>query len=162
MFRTFAIGTLAALTLTTAGLAANTPSVKTIKVEVELEAIANPKAAAYWTSIADDLENAIVARITDQIAEDGIALKIDLQEVSLSGGFSEMLGIADTRLVGDVIMTHETDNSRFGAYKLTVDVNAAMPMLPPDTDVTVMPADSRVYYDAMIATFADGVVERLK
>jgi hypothetical protein len=162
MFRTFAIGTLAALTLTTAGLAANTSSVKTIKVEVELEAIANPKAAAYWTSIADDLENAIVARITDQIADDGIALKIDLQEVSLSGGFAEMLGIADTRLVGDVIMTHETDNSRFGAYKLTVDVNAVTPILPPDTDVTTMPADSRVYYDAMVATFADAVVERLK
>ncbi len=162
MFRTFAIGTLAALTMTTAVLAADAYSVKTIEVEVELEAITNPKAAAYWTSIADDLENAIVARITDQISDEGIALKIDLHEVSLSGGFEEKVGLSETRLVGDVIMTHETDNTRFGAYKLTVDVNSATPLLPPDTDLTTMPADSRVYYDAMIAAFADGVVQRLK
>lgn len=162
MFRTFAIGGLAALALTTATFAQVAPTVKTIDVEVELDAIGNPAAAKYWTSVADDLENAIAARITDQIAEDGIKLMIDLEEVSLSGGFAETLGLAETRLIGDVIMTHATDNSRFGAYKLTVDVNAATPLLPAGVDVTTLTADSREYYDAMIQTFAAGVVERLK
>lgn len=162
MFRTLAIGGLAALTLSTAAFAQATPTVKAIEVEVELDAIGNPAAAEYWTSVADDLENAIVSRITDQIADDGIKLAIDLEEVSLSGGFAETLGLAETRLVGDVVMTHATDNARFGAYKLTVDVNAATPMLPEGVDVTILAADSREYYDAMIAAFATGVVERLK
>lgn len=159
MFRTLAIGSLAALAFTTAGTAATD---KSVDVEVELSAIENPRAAKYWTSIADDLENAIVAKIADQVADDGIDLKIDLEEVWLSNGFEEKLGLADTRLVGDVSMTHASDNSRFGSYELTVDVNTALPLIPADVDVTVLPADSRVYYDAMIAAFAQGVVDRLK
>lgn len=159
MFRILAIGSLAALAFTTAGTAA---TVKSVDVEVELSAIENPRAAKYWTSIADDLENAIVAKVADQVSDDGIDLKIDLEEVWLSNGFEETLGLADTRLVGNVSMTHATDNSRFGTYELTVDVNTALPLIPADVDVTVLPADSRVYYDAMIAAFAQGVVDRLK
>jgi hypothetical protein len=162
MFRAFAIGGLAALTLTTAALAQTGPTVKSVDVSVELDAIGNPAAAAYWTTVADDLENAIVARLTDRIADDGVNIIIDLNEVSLSGGLTEQLGVADTRLIGDVKMTHDSDNSRFGAYELTVDINSSTPMFPPELDVTTIPADSRVYYDAMIATFANRVVERLK
>jgi DNA repair protein RadC len=43
-----------------------------------------------------------------------------------------------------------------------LDVNAALPMIPAGVDVVTLPADSRVYYDAMIAAFAQGVVDRLK
>lgn len=162
MYRTFAIGTLAALTLSTAAMAATPPTVKSIDVDVELEAIENPKAAAYWTSIADDLENAIAKLLTEQIADDGVDIKIDLQEVELSGGFDEAMGLAETRLVGDVAMVHDSDNSRFGAYTLTVDINAAKPLIPADVDLVTLPADTRVYYDAMIQAFAQGVVDRLK
>ena len=162
MYRTFAIGTLAMLTLSTAALAATTPTVKSIDVDVELEAIENPKAATYWTSIADDLENAIAKLVTEQIADDGVDIKIDLQEVELSGGFDEAMGLAETRLVGDVAMIHDTDNGRFGAYTLTVDINAVKPLIPADLDVSALPADTRVYYDAMIQAFAQGVVDRLK
>lgn len=159
MFRTFYIGSLAALAISTAAYAA---TVKSVDVAVELDAIGNEKAAAYWTSIADDLENAIVAKITDMVDDNGVEVKIDLEEVSLASGFEERLGLADTRLVGDVTMTHATDNTRFGAYQLAVDVNSVMPILPEGTDIVTVPADSRVFYDAMIESFAQGVVDRLK
>ncbi len=162
MYRILSIGALAALTLSTAAMAASPLTVKSIDVDVELEAIENPKAAVYWTSVADDLENAIVKLITEQIADDGVEVKIDVEEVSLSSGFEEAMGLADTRLVGQVAMVHPTDNSRFGAYELTVDINAAKPMFPQDIDLANLPADSRVYYDAMIQAFAQGVVDRLK
>ena len=160
--RTLVIGGLAALSLTTAAFGATEPTVKSVDVEVDMEAIDNSAAAAYWTAIADDLENAIVARITDQVADEGVKVKVDIEEVSLSSGFTDTLGLEDTRLVGDVIMTHDTDNGRFGAYKLTVDVNAARVLIPEGTDLVSLPADTRVYYDAMIKAFAEGVVERLK
>lgn len=159
MFRTLVISGIAALSVSTAAYSA---TVKSVDVEVELDAIENPKAAAYWTSIADDLENSIVARITDQIADDGVEVKIDLEEVSLSNGFEDRVGLADTRLVGTVVMVHPTDNTRFGTYELTVDVNSAMPLIPAGVDVVTLPADTRVFYDAMIAAFAQGVVDRLK
>lgn len=159
MFRKIAISGLAALTVSTAAFAA---TVKTIDVEVELDAVDNVQAAAYWTSLADDLENAIVARITDQIADDGVDLKIDIEEVSLSNGFQDTLGLADTRLIGDVTMTHASDNTRFGAYELTVDVNSSIKMMPEGVELADLPTDTKVYYDAMIAAFAQGVVDRLK
>lgn len=162
MYRNFAISTLAALAISTAAVAQTPPTVKSVDVDVELEAISNPDAAVYWTAIADDLENAIVKRLTDQIAEDGVEIKIDLEEVELSGGFTEAMNLAETRLVGNVAMIHATDNGRFGSYILTVDVNAARPLLPEDTDLVALPADTRVYYDAMVEAFAQGVVERLK
>lgn len=162
MTRMFAITGLAVLTLGTAGFADTLPTVKSIQVDAELGSIENPAAAAYWTTISDDLENAIVAQLTDRIADDGVKVTIDLEEVSLSGGFAEAANLAETRLVGDVTMTHDSDNTRFGTYQLTVDINAAKPFIPEGMDVTTIPADSKVYYDAMIATFADGVVQRLK
>lgn len=161
MFRTIAIGGITALTLTTAVFAA-TPTVKSVEVDVDIAAIDNPAAATYWSTIADDLENAIVGLVSDQIADDGVDIKIDLEEVSLSNGFTDQLGLADTFLVGNVVQTHATDNTRFDGYDLTVDVNAAKALIPADVDVVSLPADSRVYYDAMIGAFAQGVVDRLK
>ncbi len=162
MFRSITISTLATLFLTTAAFAATEPTVKEVVVTVELAAIENVKAAAYWTTISDDLANAIVARVTDQISDDGISVTIDLEEVSLSNGFEAENGLAETRLVGNVTFSHATDNSRFDGFDLMVDVNAARTFIPADVDVITLQPDSRVYYEAMIATFAQGVVDRLK
>jgi hypothetical protein len=153
MTRIISAGIIAALLTSTAALAQDLPTVKSVDVSVELEAIGNEKAAAYWTSIADDLENAIVARITNQIADDGVDLTVDIEEVSLSNGFDETLGLADTRIVGTVVQRSETDERRSRTYELSLDVNQSIPMIP---------ADTRVYYDAMISAFAQEVVNRLE
>lgn len=162
MTRIFSVGVIAALLVSTAAVAQDLPTVKSVDVSVELAAIGNEKAAAYWTSIADDLENAIVARITNQIADDGVDLTVDIEEVSLSNGFEETLGLADTRLVATVVQKSDTDERRSRTYELALDVNQATPMIPADVDVTTLPADTRVYYDAMIAAFAEQVVTRLE
>jgi hypothetical protein len=162
MTRMISAGIIAALLTSTAAMAQDLPTVKSVDVSVELEAIGNEKAAAYWTSIADDLENAIVARITNQIADDGVDLTVDIEEVSLSNGFDETFGLADTRLVGTVVQRAETDPRRSRTYELSLDVNQSLPMMPADVDVTTLPADTRVYYDAMIAAFAQEVVNRLE
>ncbi len=162
MTRIISAGIIAALLTSTAAIAQDLPTVKSVDVSVELEAIGNEKAAAYWTSIADDLENAIVARITTQIADDGVDLTVDIEEVSLSNGFDETLGLADTRIVGTVIQRSETDERRSRTYELSLDVNQSIPMIPAGVDVTTLPADTRVYYDAMISAFAQEVVNRLE
>lgn len=162
MTRIISAGIIAALLTSTAAAAQDLPTVKSVDVSVELEAIGNEKAAAYWTSIADDLENAIVARITNQIADDGVDLTVDIEEVSLSNGFDETLGLADTRIVGTVVQRSDTDEIRSRTYELSLDVNQSIPMMPEGVDVTTLPADTRVYYDAMISAFAQEVVNRLE
>ncbi len=95
MYRTCAIGTLAALTLPTAALEPRSSTVKGIGVDVDLEASENPKVAACWTLIAGDLKNAITKLATRQSADDGVEVKIDRQRVERSGGFDAAMGNAD-------------------------------------------------------------------
>jgi hypothetical protein len=162
MTKVFSLPAMALLMASAAAYAQDLPTVKSVDVTVELEAIGNEKAAAYWTTIADDLETAIVERITNQIADDGVDLTVDIEEVSLSNGFDEVLGLADTRLAATVQQKSETDERRSRTYDLSLDVNASLPMMPADVDLASLPTDTRVYYDAMIAAFAEEVVKRLE
>ncbi|ESW62623.1 MAG: hypothetical protein Q27BPR15_00125 [Rhodobacter sp. CACIA14H1] len=160
LHRTLA-ATLAATFLATATLAQEPTTVREVDVEVDLGAIANPAAATYWTNVADDLENAIVARITDRTDPDGVRIAIDIEEVSLASLYENLTDIADTRMVGQVNITSDTDNTKFNAYELSVRVEEALPFFPPGTVVTAIVRDTPEYYRAMIEAFADAVVRRL-
>ncbi len=162
MIRNSFAGLLLATALVAPAFAQNAPSVKSIDVTVDIASVQNAAAAAYWGQLETDLENAILARVQKQIADDGVDIVIDISEVELSNGFQEVFGVAETRLVGSVKMVHATDNSRFDAYNLTVDVNAAVPLLPEGFILSATKADTKEYYDAMVNAFAKGVAVRLK
>lgn len=159
------IKTLAAalvLATTLPAMAADPTPVKGIAVTTELSAVSNEAAAAYWATLDTDLKTALATRLANRIGDTGAEIVIDIQEVSLSNGFTEKLGLADTRIVGDIVVTDEDDNRRNQFYTLTIDVNRATPMLPAGTDVTTLPADTRVYYTAMVDAFAENVVDNLR
>ena len=162
MIRNSFAGLFLATALVLPAMAQDAPTVKSIDVTVDIAAVKNEAAAKYWGQLETDLEGAILAKVQPQIADDGIDISIDISEVELSNGFQEVIGIADTRLVGAVKMTHASDNSRFDTYELTVDVNAATPLLPEGFVLSTATVDTKEYYDAMINAFADGVVKRLK
>lgn len=161
MFRTTLASLLVASSLVTAAAAEGAPTVKEIDVTVDLAAVQNAQAAAYWANLETDLENAIASRIADRVAEDGVKVGVDVSEVELSNGFTDRLNLADTRILAKVTMTHDSDNTRFGAYDLSVDVERIRPLLPAGMDVTVITPDTRAFYDALIGAVADEVVARL-
>jgi len=161
MFSIRLVAATAALALAFPAFAAD-DMVKSIDVQTELTALTNVEAAKRFATFDADLEAAITARLVDRIAEKGVDILIDISEVELSNSLTEKLNLAETRLVGDVKITDEEDNSNFDAYQLTVDVNTATPFFPAGTDVTVLPMDSDAYYDAMIAAFADTVAQKLE
>lgn len=150
-----------ALAALAAGAQAAT-TVKEVEVEVDLTAIKNEQAGAYWTSVADDLENAIVARLTDRIAEDGAKISVDLNEVSLANSFETRLGLAEAVLEGNVTVTSLTDNSVFDAYDMQVSMENARTYLPAGSVEVVAFSGTPEYYAALIDAFADAVVVRLK
>lgn len=161
MFRTTIRAALAATLLMTTAYAKDAPTIKAVEVTADIAAIENPMAAKYWATLTDDLQNAILSRITNQISDDGANLSVDISEVELSNSFQEVLNVADTKLVGQVKVTSETDNTRFNTYELTVNVDQVAMLMPKGTDMAALTQDSREYYDAMINAFADGVVARL-
>ena len=160
MFRTVLM-TTTALFMATAAVAQDS-MVKEIDVTAEITAITNAEAAAYWTNVADDLENAIVARLVDRIGEDGSKISVDIDELSLANSFQNRLGLEDAVLVGQVNQTNETDNAKFESYLLTVTARTAQAFAADGTVLAGAFDDTPEYYAALIAAFADGVVARLK
>ena len=138
--------------------------VQSVNVTVDLEAIENERAAQYWTTVADDLETAIVSRLTDQIVEtNGASVSVDINELSLATAFQENLGIEDTTLVGQVSVLNLQDQSEREFYELTVDYDQAISFLPTaDGDIVAVSMGDKAYYDGMIEAFADNVVSKLQ
>jgi hypothetical protein len=145
--------------MATAAFAGPQDKVKEIEVLIDLPAITNPAAALRYSTVAADLQSAIAARLVDRISPDeGVKIGIDISEVELSNSFTEAVGSADTKLVANVNITDEKDNSNFRSYELTVNVDQAKALLPATDDLTQLSASSDDFYQAMIAAFADGTV----
>ena len=155
---------LTATALVAAPLAAfaQDATVKEIDVTVDISAVQNAEAAAYWGNLEKDLEGAILAKLTDRVADDGAKLSIDISEVELANGFQEAAGLADAMLKGSVNQTHDSNNARFNAYELTVDVKTAMPILGEGFVITAPDVDTTRVYNAMVETFAAQVAENVK
>lgn len=160
MFKSLISPALLVLALAPAALA-EPVMVKSIDVLVDMTAVTNAAAATRFATFEGDLENALTARLVDRIAEEGVNVIVDISEVELSNSFTEARGLADTRLVGTVKITDVTNNTNYDAYELTVDVNSEVPFFPVGTDLVTLPVTSEVYYNAMIAAFANAVVVRL-
>lgn len=133
--------------------------VQSIEVNADLDALRNIEAARHWATLSEDLKNAIAARLIGQINEEkGADITINVDTVSLANSFEAVGGIAQSVLVGDVIVRDSPDDE---VYTLTVTFEQAGPFFVPGTDMSVITLDSREYYDAMINAFADHVVREL-
>ncbi len=162
MFTTTVRGLMAGLVIATAAPLSAETIVREVEVTADMDALQNSAAAAHWTNLSADLENAIVGALVGRTGEEGAKITVDIDEVELANSYQSSIGTADSRLVGDVAVTHDSDNTKFDAYELTVTFEDAGPFFLPGTDLTAITTDSQEYYDAMIATFADHVVRNLK
>ncbi|TKD15390.1 hypothetical protein FBT96_17375 [Rhodobacter capsulatus] len=159
--RLLTVATLIGVALSTAALASDDRKVSAIDVQIDLAALSNAAAARHYATIEADLENALTSRLVDRTDKDGLKITVDLSEFELSNSWKEAMNLADTRLVGTVSFTDAKNNSNFDNWQQTVDVNATARFLPEGTELAKLKPDSDVYYKAMIASFADAVVQRL-
>ncbi|WP_281859256.1 hypothetical protein [Litoreibacter halocynthiae] len=137
-------------------------SVSSVDVTVDLTAIKNESAAAYYTSIEEDLETAIVAKLTDQLSDDGASVVVDIDELSLANSFQSILGLEESELAGSVSVNNLNDNSQHQAYELTVSYLPAPIVFDPGEDIVIIRRDTTDYYIQMVDTFAEHLTEKLK
>lgn len=150
-----------AMAISGAGLVSAQTLVKEIDVDVDLTAIANVAAAEHFGTIDSDLKAALMSRLVDRIAEDGVTIGIDLSEVELSNFFEQEYDTAETRLVGQVNVTNKTQNTDFSSYELVIRVNDLGALAGAEARDLTLLQSSDEYYDMMIGAFADVVVRRL-
>lgn len=134
---------------------------KEIVVEMDLEAIVNPEAAAHYGTLATDLQGAIAARLVDRVADEGDTLTVDISEAELSNGFTDAVGLAETKLVGEVKIAGKATNALDNVFTLTVTIDRVRVFFPSGMDEATLTVSSEVYYTALIAAFADAVAVRI-
>lgn len=161
MFRSFLATSLTAALLATAAPVFGETMVKEVAVNADLTAIENAQAGAHWATLTDDLKNAIVSRLGSLASDEGAKLTVEIDSVELANTLQSAAGVADSRLIGQVIVTSQTDNTKFETYDLTVTFADAGPLFVKGTDLAKITSDSKEYYDAMIAAFAEHVVAKL-
>lgn len=155
--------TTATLFVAGAAMADPTP-IQQIDVKTDLDAIKNPAAAQYFANLDTDLEGEIAARLAPErlVKEGGSEVHIDVDALELASTWSNLNDISKSKLKGTVSVTSDTDNSKFDNYTLTVAYPDIIALLPPGTDLATLTTDSKTYYDAMVDTFAQHVVDHLK
>ncbi|MFP1645280.1 hypothetical protein [Pontitalea aquivivens] len=165
MFSKILIPTLSAGLISGAVLAEETP-IKSIDVTADIAVIENAEAAKFWGNLETDLEAAIAAEIApDRLVGakgEGSEITVDIDEIALSDTWATVTDLGESRLVGQVNVTSQTDNSKFDGYELSVAFKDALVFLPEGADVTLLTRDSAEYYAAMLQAFAEHVVDRLK
>ncbi len=162
MFRNSVAAFLMATAVAFPSFAQDMKPIREVEVTVDTAGISNAQAAAYWGTLQDDLKAAILTKVAPSEDEAAYVIKIRIDDVALANGFQEKLGLGETTLTGNVLVQDDKNHVGDDAYDLTVDVNAAKPLLPAGYDFTAADADTKVYYSAMVNAFADGVVTRLK
>jgi hypothetical protein len=160
MFRNSLIAlSFAALAGTTALAAVD--KVAEVTVTADVTAIQNEKAAAYWSNVAADVENAIVTRLVDRIEKGGATINVDLREVELASSFERAINASDAVLVGQVNVSNLNDNTNFNAYELSISLGTAASVSADGKALYYDTLDTPEAYQALVNSFADNVVKRL-
>ena len=162
----------ALIALVTSPLLANVDTVAKVDVSVDISAVNNAQAATFWANLEKDLENALVAKLTNRLPVeeikpdedgkiDGAQIIVDIREVELASAFERELNLGDAVLVGDVTIRDDTDMANTDTYELTVSLENAQVIVPEGMTV-VLSTDTTGAYTRLVEAFAEGVVTRLK
>ncbi|MGR3513523.1 MAG: hypothetical protein ACU0GG_12245 [Paracoccaceae bacterium] len=144
----------------TAALASDTHIIEDIDVQFEVESIESEVAAEFWSDLEGDLEEAILSRVADQLGENGSEITIDIDELAISNSFEGALG-TDSTLLAAVAIENETDPTKNSFYDLKVTVDESGSFQTEDGSTAIVTHEREAVYEAVVNTFADGVVKRL-
>ncbi len=135
-------------------------TVQSVEVSADLTSVDNLEAAQVWSNLSSDLETEIAERVIAHIDDDGATIKVDIDEISLANMFTQSLGGAESRLVGDVeIDAPGLFNKIY--YTLSVSADQAIAYYPAGTTPGEVSVDSDVYYTAMLEAFAENISKKL-
>lgn len=135
--------------------------IENVDVSFELSAIESPAAAQFWAQLEGDLETAIIERVATQTADEGSKVQIDIDEFMMSNSFAAALG-EESAITADIEVTNDTDPTKNSFYQLTVTLAEAGGFEPTAEGVAFKTIPEDVAYKAMIDTFAESVVTRLR
>jgi hypothetical protein len=129
-----------------------------VTVSADIASIENAAAAAYWATLPEDLQAAIVGQLVGRTDASGSKINVDISEIELSSSFERAIGAADGVLVGSVKVDDPNNNQMYDDYQIIVTLGSA-PMVSADgTQVVFSSLDEPQAYETLIQKFAEGVL----
>ena len=150
-----------ALAALSSPLAAQETPVERVDVTFDLQGVESKAAAEFWADLEGDLETEIVSLVADRIAESGSEIDIDIDEFDVSTSFQGALGV-DSVLTAAVSVKNDDDPAKNHSYDLRVKVDEAARLKRDSNGTELIAHDREDVYRAMVETFAEGVVRRLR
>ena len=138
-----------------------TRTVSDITVNTDLQAIGTAGAVQYWQTLDADLETALAEQFVGQIDPEGLAVVVDVDEISLANVYSA-LGSEQARLQGDVALLNPANEEVVNQYEVTASAAQGAVLPNPAGAVITVTADDEEYYDAVVRAFARGVAEQVR
>ncbi|MDA8587040.1 hypothetical protein N9L47_12385 [Rhodobacteraceae bacterium] len=160
MKRTLALIAATAI-LTTPVLAASDVIVTEVDVKFDLTAIDDQQASEFWSSLEDDLETAIIARLGDQIGPRGKTIEVDIEELAISSAFQGALGV-DSALIGNISISDPYNIGGKNEYELRVRLDESGRFETTEDGTQIVTHEREKVYNGVVDTFAATVVERLE
>ena len=137
-------------------------TVSDVTVTSDLSAVGSRDAARYWGNLEADLESAIAQEFLGQTSPEGVALAIDIDELSVANFFQSAAGADDARLTGDVAVLSGPNGEQVAYYTVSASANQAMGMMGVDQPVATIPATDAEFYSAVVEAFARGVASAVR
>jgi hypothetical protein len=157
----YALATMVAFSTLASSLAAQETPIQGVDVEFELQDVESKVASEFWADLEGDLEAEIIKLVANRIAEDGSDISIDIDEFDVSKTFQGAIGV-DSVLTGAVEVKNEGDTTKNSFYDLRVSVDEAAKLKRDGDGADLITHDREDVYRAMVETFAEGVVKRLR
>ncbi len=140
---------------------ADTAPVESVDVDFDIQAIESPAAAAFWTNLEGDLEEAILARVVERIEDEGSKIWIDVDEFNLSNSLQAALG-EDSTLKAGITVKNEADPTQNSFYDLSITLLEAGKLVQGNDGTEILTLPEAEAYRVMVNAFADNVVSRLE
>lgn len=150
-----------ALAALSSPLAAQETPVESVDVTFDLQDVESKVAAEFWADLEGDLETEIVRLVATRIAESGSEISIDIDEFDVSNSFQGAIGV-DSVLTASVEVKNEDDPTKNSFYDLRVTVDEAARIKRDGDGAELITHEREDVYRAMVETFAEGVVKRLR
>jgi hypothetical protein len=160
-FATMGLGVMLALP----AHAVDERGVGSLRVEAPADAALGAAAANRVSVVDADVKQAITTRIEERLAAAGIKVEVELDRIELASAYDAMQGRDVSVLSGQVQLRDVMNVPQHKSFAVTAEarqVNTPTPLgADPTSDVTVLPASSEQFYDAMVEAFALGVTQTI-
>jgi hypothetical protein len=152
----FQTAAAAALLVASATLAQAETIVTEIEVESDFAAVENSMAAEYWPSVEADLKAELATRLAPFAGEEGLKVKVTIQDLALNAAASDMSYKDLNSISGTVAIQGLEENSQLKSFLVAFSV-APPEGITPIEGVIVLPPDTADNYAALIDAVVDDV-----